>query len=1116
MHYLFSNEFDKAQKYYDAVGNIRSWQYVGPFENLSESGIYKNHGPLDHPEGTATFKSISNADVKWFTPAAEVKDGWSPVVYQFNNRTAVVYAQNFINSDKDQTILCNVGSTGAIKVWINDELVISELKERVTELDTYNTKVNLKKGTNRLLVELAYTNSSFPNFAVRFTDDNHNVAQNVTGSAVFSPYSKVVNSSRTFVEEPLFAEGFFKDKITANPKNLVNYLLLADVYLRNKKVIEARNLISEVLKDEPTNSLLRIKLVDVLLKEDNNTIVQEEIEKIKQSDPESLLVLELNIKELFGDQKYEDAAVAVQKRIDKFGEDETTAAYKVLLLVHDKKYDELVKEAEKFYNLYPNNSKLIDMMYTIKKEVYKDNKGAMKLYENFFKTNYDYAAYEMYASKLEESGNNEKAFEIKQKLAYAFPYSPAGFGNLADYYFTSKKYDKAEESIATAISLSPYNEYYWEKMGDISNEKNKTDAALQAYNKSLLYNPNQYDIINKIRKMGGKKELYKSFPEIDINKTIKDDNLSAPKNSDLGYYYILNQKNAIIYPGGANEEYYTLLVKITNDKGVGIYKESSIGYGNTQNLLIEKSEIIKKNQTKVEGERNNNEIVFTNLEVGDVILFKYRLQSFVYGRFAKEYWDKFYFNSQIYSSKVSYNILVPADQKIYYEVSNSDVKPTIKNVEDFKEYTWEFEKAEPLKTERLMPRTIDISPVLHISTIKNWNEISGWYSDVVNNKSEEDFEVTALYKKLFPEGKTIKTQFEKAKIIYEYIQANMRYSSVSFRQSAFVPQRPSATLITRLGDCKDLSSLFVTLAHMAGINAQMVLVDTRDNGQKDILLPSVEFNHCIAKAMLDNKAYYIELTNNYLPFASLPNNLNGAEILEIPSKNMDSKSDIQFLKAVNKTSDKIKRTIDIKPLESDLDIKVKVVKNGQLSSSTRETYLDLDREKQIEEMEKTIAVSYKNNVRVTDVQFKDLKNLSDSVEYSYAYKVKNEVAEIGSLNTFKIAYPDVVASLDNFSSDTRDYPVEYWNYEDTDEYETIVNITAPDGKKFVELPANEALNFGDSRFSIKYTLKAPNKLMIVRKFSNARPQQISPSDYPAFKTFFEKIVKAEQKFIAYK
>jgi hypothetical protein len=120
------------------------------------------------------------------------------------------------------------------------------------------------------------------------------------------------------------------------------------------------------------------------------------------------------------------------------------------------------------------------------------------------------------------------------------------------------------------------------------------------------------------------------------------------------------------------------------------------------------------------------------------------------------------------------------------------------------------------------------------------------------------------------------------------------------------------------------------------------------------------------------------------------------------------------------------------------------------------------------------------------------------------------------MNTFKVIYPDIVASLDNFSADKRDYPIEYWSYENADAYETTVNITAPAGKKFVELPKGELLTFRDMNYSIQYTLKAPDKLIITRKFTNGREQQISPENYTDFKIFFEKIVKAEQKFIAYK
>ncbi|MGN6531427.1 MAG: transglutaminase domain-containing protein, partial [Ginsengibacter sp.] len=729
---------------------------------------------------------------------------------------------------------------------------------------------------------------------------------------------------------------------------------------------------------------------------------------------------------------------------------------------------------------------------------------------------YDYDTYTKYADILIEQGNTKKGLEIKEKLSKIFPYAPGGFYNLSKYYYSTKQYDKAEDYIRKSLALSPYNESYWEQLGDIKNEKKDVSTALDSYNQSLKFDPNQYDIISKIRKLNNKPDIYKLFPVMDIDKIIKEDKPEEAKNTDYGFYYILDQKDVVIYSDGANEEYVSIIIKITNDKGVDRFKESNIGYNNSQTLLIEKAEIIKKNQSKIEGERNDNQIVFTNLQAGDIIVFKYRLQNYTYGRFAKDFWDRYYFGGQIYSAVTKYNLLVPAGQKINYLFSNSNVQPVKTNVEDFNQYSWVITKPEPLKDEPLMPLTADEGTVLHVSTVSTWKEIANWYSDVCNNKSEIDFEISALYKKLFPDENKKMTQFEKAKIIYEYIESNIRYSSVSFRQSAFVPQRASTTLNTRLGDCKDLSNLFVMLARMAGIKAQMVLIDTRDNGQKDILLPSVEFNHCIAKAVLDNKSYYIELTDNYLPFTSLPNNLNGALALEIPLKSANENAELIQLKPANRTKDIIKRVIDILPDNDDLSIDVKTVKYGAFSSPVRENYQNLDKEKQLQDMEKSVAGSYKNNVRLDKVSFDELDKLNDSVQYTYHYKVQNEIAEIGSLFTFKIVYPDIVATLDNFSSDKRVYPIEYWNYENADGYETTVNITAPAGKKFIELPKNETLSFKDLKYSIEYTLKASDKLVITRKFSDARSQQISPEDYPVFKSFFEKIVKAEQKFIAYK
>lgn len=1115
MHELYSNNIEKAQTYYGKVNNIQNWQFVGPFENLSKSGFFKNYGPLDHPEPTAVFKSVTNADIQWFSPTSEDKDGWTPTVYQFSNSTAVVYAQTFVTVDADKSIHCNIGFTGAVKLWINDELILSDPKEKTTELDALSAKATLKKGNNRLLVQLSYSNTSYPNFSVRFTDENKKPLSGINGTQAFTAYPKLASTNTAPEALPHFAEAYFLDKIKTNKSSFVNYLLLADAYLRNNRIIEARNSITDALKMAPNNSLLRMKLLQVLIKEDNRTMMLEELEKIKRDDPTSLTVMDLKIKEYLEAEKYEDMAAELKKRIALHGVDRSTDGYNVLLLIQEKKYEEMIKEAEKLYVKYPNDEKVVGMMYGIKKDVYKNKKDAIKVYENYMKNNFNYSVYEDYAQVLSEQGNTSKSLKIREELANLFAYNPYGFKVLADYHYGAKQYEKAEEYTKVALGLSPYNESYWSFLGDIYAEKDKKTEAMAAYTKSLMFDPKQYEILSKMRKLQGKPEITKLLAEVDVNKVIQQDNQTDAKNTDYGYYYILDQKDVVIYPGGAAEEYVHVLIRITNEKGIDRYKESSIGYANNQSLLIEKAEIIKKNQSRLEGERNDNVVVFTNLEVGDILVFKYRIQNYNYGRFAKDFWDRYYFGSQLYTAIAKYNILTPTGIPLYYQVTNSTIKPAQKEIEDMKVYSWELKGLEPLKDEPLAPNNTDIGEVLHISTVPNWNDIANWYSDLTNNNAENDFEIIALYKQLFPNPNEKMSDIKKATIIYNYIESNIRYSSVSFRQSAYVPQQPSTTLITRLGDCKDLSALFVTLAQMAGIQSQLVLVNTRDNGEKEMELPSLEFNHCIAKAKLDNKDYYIELTDNYLPFGSLPNNLNGAMILDIPYRRKADAAKLVPLKTPNRTRDIVKRKIEIKPDGSDLAIDVITVKYGHNSSSLRSSYGNLEETKQREQMEKSVAGGYKNIVKLSKIAFGDLTTLSDSVSYTYSYKVKNEISEIGSMNTFRVVYPDIVASLNNFSADERTYPIEYWNYEDVDLYETVVIVTAPTGKKFVELPESETLTYKDSKFSLQYKLLSPDKLVITRKFSSERTN-IPAAEYLGFKSFFEKIVKAEQKFIAYK
>lgn len=1113
-HHLSANEWDKAVAEWKQVGSFLNWQLAGPFENLSGTGFYKDHGPLAHPESTASFSGINNASIHWFTPASSNQDGWKFIGSHIPNTTAITFAQSFIYSPEAQQVVVNAGASGSLKVWVNDALVLSESKEQVTELDYYRASCQLNKGYNRIVVQLGYTNTGSANFIIRCTDSNGNAINGLKDVSTLQEYSKAP-ANATVSQIKHFAEAYFQEKVKAQPANPVNYILLAQTLLRNQKTFEARKTIEAILKKFPDNSLLRFELIQCLVKDQNKTLLSQEIERMKEKDPQCLITYKLNIEQLMEEEKYEEADALYTDMIKLYKEDADALDTRIRLLKARKKYDEAIKLIQEAYEKYPDNLTFVDRMFDVQKNAYKDVDKAMGIYEKLLETSFNFSLIKQLGQEYIEQGKKEKGLQYWKRLLSLFPYDTDLLTDMARYYFQQQDYKTAGTYCDTVLSIAPFVSNFWENKGVISEQNGSMPVATASYRKALSYDPNKYETRKKLRLLENKKDLYKQFPETDIYDLIKRSQ-GKPVSKDYSYSYLLDEKLAIVYAEGAVEEFITLVIKINTEAGIDKWKDSYVPYnGYSQTLLIEKAEIVKKNGSKHQAEKNENQMVFTSLEAGDAIIIKYRLQRYSSGRLATEFWDRFVLSTFIPSDIIRYSLLVDKKVPLKYEMINADLKPQVKEVDEFRMYTWQLNDSKPVDAEAYMPSLTDVGPTLHISTIKSWDNIAEWYSDISHLRIEDEYELKEVYDSIFANTKNL-TPLKKAQKIYNYIQGNIRYSYTSFRQGAYVPQKPSVTLNTRLGDCKDLSSLFVSLATMAGLKSHMVLVDTKDNGLKEMMLPSVEFNHCIVLLEAEGKEYYLELTDNELPFGSLPYNIPGAMSLTIPTHTVEApKGLLQPIRPLHRSIDKVKRVGSIEFDGADLKMKVDIMKTSALTSSLRTTYKNLSEEKQKEKLQEAISGGFKNPVTLSSVNFKGLDALDDSVSYTYSFLVKNELIEVGDMNMVKIPFGDVIATIDNFSKDKREFPVEYWRYEDVDTYETVLTVNIPAGKKLIEVPKSESFQFGKNIYSIEFSQSGDNKLQITRKAKLDR-ENISVSEYPAFKEFLNKIIKVESKYIAFK
>src|SRR6266850_2017299 len=95
----------------------------------------------------------------------------------------------------------------------------------------------------------------------------------------------------------------------------------------------------------------------------------------------------------------------------------------------------------------------------------------------------------------------------------------------------------------------------------------------------------------------------------------------------------------------------------------------------------------------------------------------------------------------------------------------------------------------------------------------------------------------------------------------EFVQAKIRYFSVSMGESSHRPASPDEVQRRRYGDCKDKSYLLIALLHELGIQSRPVLLQLGRRAGLEKTLPSAQFfDHAIVQVTVEGKNFYLDPT----------------------------------------------------------------------------------------------------------------------------------------------------------------------------------------------------------------------------------------------------------------
>ncbi|MDG6224772.1 MAG: family 10 glycosylhydrolase [Candidatus Thermoplasmatota archaeon] len=156
--------------------SVRTWLSAGTFftghsKGLLERTFFENEAEIVPRAGTIT------GGRPW-TDATMDRDLIDLDLVYGHTSYSVAYSHMFVISPRDMDVQMRIGSSDAIKVWINGEVALVIDEERDVGPDQNTTMVSLKHGINRVLLKIVVLDHDM-SFFLRFTTQNNRTVEDL-------------------------------------------------------------------------------------------------------------------------------------------------------------------------------------------------------------------------------------------------------------------------------------------------------------------------------------------------------------------------------------------------------------------------------------------------------------------------------------------------------------------------------------------------------------------------------------------------------------------------------------------------------------------------------------------------------------------------------------------------------------------------------------------------------------------------------------------------------------------------------------------------------------------------------------------------------------------------
>lgn len=272
-------------------------------------------------------------------------------------------------------------------------------------------------------------------------------------------------------------------------------------------------------------------------------------------------------------------------------------------------------------------------------------------------------------------------------------------------------------------------------------------------------------------------------------------------------------------------------------------------------------------------------LVFPDVAVGDQVVYKARSTRHE-PNFPGQFSGVWVFARTTVTEDARVTLRAPPKMVLHVDARELAEEPST-TVDGLKVREWRFRNPVATAPEPGALDALDREPRLVVSSFGNWAEVAKAYDSRAAAKTVITDEIRRKASEIVGDRKAPR---DKARAIYEWVSANVRYVAVYLGAGGYVPHTADEVLRNRYGDCKDYVAVLGALLAAEGIDSTPVLLALGPRFSLPSLASPDWFNH--AMLWVPQIGVYMDATGRVLPFGTLAEATMDKDVL--PTRNFNA------------------------------------------------------------------------------------------------------------------------------------------------------------------------------------------------------------------------------------